>query len=85
MHNRGARVSSLRLVGCIQSGLEPNDANHVSVLIPVHSVADETIISWTDSEAGTDIAISFQESAGCRQMWCDPPLPHHSCAQDSVA
>ena len=78
-------MSSFRLAGCIHSGLEPNDTDHVSVLIPMHSVADDTIISWTDSEAGTDIAISFQETAGCRHMWCDSPLPHHPCAEDSLA
>ncbi|CAK0784720.1 hypothetical protein CVIRNUC_007924 [Coccomyxa viridis] len=30
---------------------------------------DDTIITWSDPEIGTDIALSFQESAGCSLIW----------------
>ncbi len=31
--------------------------------------ADETIITWSDAEIGTDVALSFQESGGCDAVW----------------
>lgn len=31
--------------------------------------ADDTIITWSDPEVGTDIALSFQESVGCSFIW----------------
>jgi protein phosphatase-4 regulatory subunit 3 len=31
---------------------------------------EDTIITWTDTELGTDIALSFQEAAGCNYVWC---------------
>ncbi|CAL5223154.1 g5623 [Coccomyxa viridis] len=30
---------------------------------------DDTIITWSDPEIGTDIALSFQESVGCSLIW----------------
>ncbi|KAL4418834.1 hypothetical protein ABPG77_004074 [Micractinium sp. CCAP 211/92] len=30
---------------------------------------DDTIITWTDPEIGTDIALSFQEARGCNYIW----------------
>ncbi|CAL8462717.1 g2250 [Coccomyxa elongata] len=30
---------------------------------------DDTIITWSDPEIGTDIALSFQESVGCSFIW----------------
>lgn len=30
---------------------------------------DDTIITWTDSEIGTDIALSFQDPRGCNHIW----------------
>jgi protein phosphatase-4 regulatory subunit 3 len=29
----------------------------------------ETIISWTDPEVSTDLALSFQETMGCNYIW----------------
>jgi hypothetical protein len=29
----------------------------------------ETIISWRDPEAATELALSFQEAAGCSYIW----------------
>ncbi len=31
--------------------------------------ADDTIITWNDSHAKTDVALSFQEQAGCSDVW----------------
>ncbi len=31
--------------------------------------AEDTIITWTDPELQTDIALSFQEAAGCNHVW----------------
>lgn len=31
--------------------------------------ADETIITWTDPDIGTDVALSFQEAQGCSAIW----------------
>ena len=36
--------------------------------------ADDTIITWSDPEIGTDIALSFQESVGCSLIWYGPVL-----------
>lgn len=33
------------------------------------SYPDETIITWSDPESGKDVAISFQECAGCDRIW----------------
>ncbi|KAJ7531832.1 hypothetical protein O6H91_14G061000 [Diphasiastrum complanatum] len=30
---------------------------------------EDTIISWTDSEVATDLALSFQEAMGCSYIW----------------
>jgi hypothetical protein len=32
-------------------------------------IADETIITWTDPDIGTDVALSFQEAQGCSAIW----------------
>lgn len=37
-----------------------------------HACADDTIITWSDPELGTDIALSFQEAVGCSYIWCGP-------------
>lgn len=34
--------------------------------------AEDTIITWSDAEIGTDIALSFQEAVGCNHIWCAP-------------
>jgi hypothetical protein len=39
---------------------------------------DETIITWTDPDIGTDVALSFQEAQGCSAIWCGLP---RGCAQ----
>lgn len=31
--------------------------------------SDDTIITWTDPEVGTDIALSFAEVVGCSHIW----------------
>lgn len=31
--------------------------------------AEDTIITWSDPEIGTDIALSFQEAVGCNHIW----------------
>lgn len=47
---------------------------------------DETIITWTDPDIGTDVALSFQEAQGCSAIWehimraqsdSDPKHPDH--------
>ncbi|CAO2202943.1 unnamed protein product, partial [Urochloa humidicola] len=40
----------------------------------IYRKQEETIISWRDHEAATDLALSFQEAAGCSYIWehiCD--------------
>lgn len=32
-------------------------------------VTTDTIISWTDPEVATDLALSFQETMGCSLIW----------------
>lgn len=32
-------------------------------------VSVDTIISWTDPEVATDLALSFQETMGCSFIW----------------
>ena len=36
----------------------------------VSARAEDTIITWSDPEIGTDIALSFQEAVGCNHIWC---------------
>ncbi|KAF8063085.1 smkA [Scenedesmus sp. PABB004] len=35
----------------------------------IYNRQDETIITWTDPDIGTDVALSFQEGAGCNTIW----------------
>lgn len=35
----------------------------------MHACADDTIITWLDADVGTDVALSFQETDGCTQIW----------------
>ena len=44
----------------------------------LHAFADETIITWSDAEIGTDIALSFQEAGGCDTVWYDTAAHAHS-------
>jgi len=37
--------------------------------LAVSVVAADTIISWTDPEVATDLALSFQETMGCSFIW----------------
>eukprot|EP00887_Chlorella_sp_A99_P007007 scaffold2.g7007.t1 len=39
---------------------------HVSV---EYMEGDDTIITWSDADLGTDVALSFQESRGCNYVW----------------
>eukprot|EP00898_Chlorokybus_atmophyticus_P008624 jgi/Chlat1/8763/Chrsp90S08124 len=57
-------------------GLVVTDEEDNSTLLVHQIVADDlykrqadTIVSWTDNEAGTDLALSFQETAGCSYIW----------------
>ena len=34
--------------------------------------AEDTIITWTDTDIGVDVALSFQEVGGCTQVWYRP-------------
>lgn len=38
-------------------------------------LADETIITWSDVDVGTDVALSFQEANGCHAIWCAMQQP----------
>ncbi|KAJ7545388.1 hypothetical protein O6H91_09G117300 [Diphasiastrum complanatum] len=52
-----------------------DETNNATLLVHRISVDDiyrrqeDTIISWTDSEVGTDLALSFQEAMGCSYIW----------------
>ncbi|CAI7799011.1 unnamed protein product, partial [Closterium sp. NIES-54] len=35
----------------------------------IYQRQEDTIISWTDPEVATDLALSFQESMGCAYIW----------------
>ena len=37
--------------------------------------AEDTIITWTDTDIGVDVALSFQEAEGCSSIWCAHPWP----------
>lgn len=49
------------------------DVRHMTFAVHYYSAlgicAEDTIITWSDPEAGTDVALSFQESAGCDRVW----------------
>lgn len=44
---------------------ESQDALGLKIIL----CADGTIITWTDAEAQAEIALSFQEAAGCGRIW----------------
>ncbi|KAM7277934.1 hypothetical protein ACFE04_005068 [Oxalis oulophora] len=50
---------------------EDNDALLVHRISPddIYKKQEDTIISWRDPEHSTDIALSFQETAGCSYIW----------------
>jgi hypothetical protein len=50
---------------CIQSSILLT--NTMAVL--AHGLVADTIISWTDPEVATDLALSFQETMGCSFIW----------------
>uniref|UniRef100_A0A7C9EDQ6 PP4R3 EVH1-like domain-containing protein n=1 Tax=Opuntia streptacantha TaxID=393608 RepID=A0A7C9EDQ6_OPUST len=35
----------------------------------IYRKQEDTIISWRDPECSTELALSFQESAGCSYIW----------------
>eukprot|EP00892_Ulva_mutabilis_P008525 jgi/Ulvmu1/6044/UM027_0021.1 len=43
---------------------------------------ENTIIAWQDDDIGTDVALSFQEEAGCNAIWSEI---HSTCAQTNQA
>jgi protein phosphatase 4 regulatory subunit 3 len=47
--------------------------------------ADNTIITWMDQDIGTDVALSFQEEAGCSAIWdnIQATAPPHGPSQQS--
>eukprot|EP00850_Spirogloea_muscicola_P004834 SM000021S06467 [mRNA] locus=s21:492698:499669:+ [translate_table: standard] len=66
---------------CNAQGLVVIDEKDESTLL-LHRIAaddiyqrqEDTIISWTDPEVATDLALSFAETAGCKYIWehiCD--------------
>jgi protein phosphatase-4 regulatory subunit 3 len=35
----------------------------------IYRKQEDTIISWRDPEVATELALSFQEAAGCSYIW----------------
>jgi protein phosphatase 4 regulatory subunit 3 len=58
-HRQGGQRPLISVLA--RGGLHPNS--------PL-TLADDTIITWTDSDVGTDVALSFQEANGCHAIWC---------------
>ena len=46
--------------------------------LPSPALPDDTIITWTDVDVGTDVALSFQEASGCHAIWCAAPAATRS-------
>eukprot|EP00951_Prasinocladus_malaysianus_P048116 scaffold654820_cov59-Prasinocladus_malaysianus.AAC.1 len=46
----------------VSAASEPSAAPHIETL---SFNRNDTIITWSDPEVGTDIALSFQEAQGC--------------------
>lgn len=81
---KGARVVDLAgWGGCggaspDQIGAPPQNMWSIACLLTSHPPcsphgawgADDTIITWTDKDIGTDVALSFQEALGCNAIWC---------------
>lgn len=62
--------SSVGLVVMSEDDQEPLLVHRISHDPQFYSRQEcETIISWTDTELGTDIALSFQEGMGCNFIW----------------
>ncbi|KAK9804713.1 hypothetical protein WJX72_001481 [[Myrmecia] bisecta] len=43
-----------------------------------HRQGEDTIITWSDPEIGTDIALSFQEAVGCNCIWDEVQNVQHN-------
>ena len=43
--------------------------NHLARPLDRLPQGDDTIITWSDSDLGTDVALSFQEPQGCNYVW----------------
>ena len=63
-HRQGARV-----LGVISS-FAAHSWHGTWAQRPPPRPADDTIITWTDVDVGTDVALSFQEANGCHAIWC---------------
>ena len=35
----------------------------------IYQIQQETLIVWTDPETDTELALSFQEANGCKEIW----------------
>ena len=51
-------------MGQASDSLTYENVNHCE-----HLSVTDTIISWTDPEVATDLALSFQETMGCTFIW----------------
>lgn len=56
--------------GCIAAAQQRATAALIRLYkLTLYHAADETIITWSDAEIGTDVALSFQEAGGCDTVW----------------
>ncbi len=44
----------------------------------------DTLVVWNDPNNNQDLALSFQEEAGCAEIWYTPTAPPHCIAPSRV-
>jgi hypothetical protein len=82
--DRRSRIVPSHTSGCGETGNSSASGSSLGRLFPASQpaawqllrsacrgspLAEDTIITWTDAELQTDIALSFQEAAGCNHVW----------------
>ena len=74
-------VEAYPLAGPINLKLQKSSPIRSSTLADCCSLlvagAEDTIITWTDSDIGVDVALSFQEVGGCTSVWWAHRALHH--------
>ncbi|KIY96623.1 putative Serine/threonine-protein phosphatase 4 regulatory subunit 3 [Monoraphidium neglectum] len=61
--------SSLGLVVLAEDTHKTLLAHRICTDDDIYHRQDDTIITWTDVDVGTDVALSFQEANGCHAIW----------------
>lgn len=79
---QGGAQPSLCFPSCVPSCSADcqHQAHTVHCMLKELLLAEETIITWSDAEIGTDVALSFQEADGCNSVWYAAQYRFHTAS-----